>query len=583
MSGAIAMASSVQGPTVGPGKRTAGRDSGGWLFGPSSDLILGCGLGSMAVMAVQSVAGDGLARFVPGGLLVLLFSLPHYGATLVRVYEEKVERLRYAFFAVWSTAALAALFASGLHWLPLGSIVLTLYITWSPWHYTGQNYGIALMLFGRRSVRVAAPVKRWIHASFVLSYGLTFTAIHAAAPEGTYAPVSYGDTVFELLPIGIPRALSTALVVLLGAGYLGSLVGAVVGLRRAAGWRRIAPGLLLLATQSLWFAIPVFVRHFALAGPSSVFASVYTAYGFLWIAGYHAVQYLWITTYYGSKTSAALRTPASPLRRRARFLTKAALAGYAVWTVPALLFAPGLFGQLPYDSGLALMVAAVVNLHHFILDGAVWKLRDGRVARVLLRTRAPAEPSPVGPGGAGAPWLRRCLQGLGAVCIVYGAVAFWAGDRGFSTSISRGDLRSARVALDRMAALGRDSPNRRIQLGRRLAGAGDPAGALRQIQQGLDLHPSFAGYQSLAQLHAQERRWRLAATAYDSALARQPDNAVMLYRAGLSWLEAGDAERAVALLTRAADLAPDQKLFGLSLARARRLAAAGGPDGQAGD
>ena len=53
--------------------------------------------------------------------------------------------------------------------------------------------------------------------------------------------------------------------------------------------------------------------------------------------------------------------------------------------MPALVFAPQVLGGLPYDLGLGLMVASAVNLHHFVLDGAIWKLRNTRVAGVLLR------------------------------------------------------------------------------------------------------------------------------------------------------------------------------------------------------
>ena len=34
-----------------------------------------------------------------------------------------------------------------------------------------------------------------------------------------------------------------------------------------------------------------------------------------------------------------------------------------------------------------LIFTALVNIHHFILDGAIWKLREGRVASVLLASR----------------------------------------------------------------------------------------------------------------------------------------------------------------------------------------------------
>ena len=34
-----------------------------------------------------------------------------------------------------------------------------------------------------------------------------------------------------------------------------------------------------------------------------------------------------------------------------------------------------------------LIFTALVNIHHFILDGAIWKLRDGRIASLLLNSR----------------------------------------------------------------------------------------------------------------------------------------------------------------------------------------------------
>jgi hypothetical protein len=526
----------------------------------------------MAVMLLQAgVAEATLARFAPGALLVLLFSLPHYGATLVRVYEDPTDRHKYRVFAVGATVLIVAAFVGSLYGHLFGSLLLTVYLTWSPWHYTGQNYGIALMLAARRGVRVSPRTKRFVYASFISSYLLTFLAVHSARTEGSYAPVSYEGTVYELLPIGIPLAWMGVAIAAVGTAYLIATSAAIAGLVRSGGLRAASPALVLMATQAMWFSVPVPVRHFELASETSVFRSIYTAYGFLWIAGYHAVQYLWITTYYGTQSEAAVRAQPSALRRRATFLAKATLAGYAVWTVPALLFAPGALGRLPYDSGLALMVAAVVNLHHFILDGAVWKLRDGRVARVLLRAdpgRDAVAPAPGIP--AGRPWLRRTLQGVGAACVLYGVFTFYGGDFGFSESLSRGDVASARRAIDSLAWLGRDGPARHTELGRRLAREGDFEGARRALERSLELTPTARGYESLGLLHEQGRQWQLAATAYDSALALEPEDASTLFRAGRAWLESGRPERAVPLLERAAGLAPDEKLISLQLSRARR-------------
>src|SRR5690606_34681997 len=118
-----------------------------WLFGPAPDLLLGCGVAYAGVFALLALRGPELRALVPMGLVPLVYlvtSAPHYGATLLRVYERREDGRGYALFAVWATLALAGLFVAGLHSVALGSLILTLYLTWSPWHYSGQNYGIAV-------------------------------------------------------------------------------------------------------------------------------------------------------------------------------------------------------------------------------------------------------------------------------------------------------------------------------------------------------------------------------------------------------------------------------------------------------
>ena len=545
----------------------------GWLYGPGTDLVLGCGLGSMAVMALQAGVGqNALAGWVPGALIILVFAVPHYGATLIRVYEDPSDRARYRVFSLWLTLVVAAAFVASLHLHLLGSLLLTIYLTWSPWHYSGQNYGVALMLAARGGVNIDPRSKRWVHLSFVTSFALTVFAIHSGQPEGSYAPVSYGGTVFRLIPVGVPHAVTSVCIVAVGAVYLLVTGLAVRGLARPAGLRAAAPALVLLATQALWFAVPVPIRHWELAGPDSVLRHVYTPYGFLWIAGAHALQYLWITTYYATESSPAVAAQPVAWRRRLLFLGKCALMGYAVWTLPALAFAPGLLGPLPHESGMAVMVAAMVNVHHFILDGAVWKLRDGRVARVLLRAAPSAGDSPEPVGPPRTPWLRHALQVAGAGCVLYGAFLFWADDLGFSRAMSRGDVAGAGQAVERLAWLGRDGPGRRTELGRRLAREGDVDGARGQFERSLALAPTARGYQSLGLLEEQQGAWQRAANAYDSALSIGPEDASLLFRAGRAWLESGDPERAVPLLERAGHLAQDDRRIRPLLAQARRRA-----------
>jgi tetratricopeptide (TPR) repeat protein len=527
------------------------------------DLFVGCGLASIGVLAAQGLAGPLIHGVVPGALLVLGFSLPHYGATLVRVYESAGDRSRYAFFAVYTSIALAVLFVVGLHSVLVGSLILTVYLTWSPWHYTGQNYGIVLMMLGRRGVSVAPLEKRLIHASFVLCFAITFLAIHGAGRSGNYAPASYDNTVYHLIPLGIPAVVAEPLLWLVGAGYVVCLVGALVPLFRRASLASLGPALLLMATQALWFSVPVALKS-SWPGPDSpALHSMYGAYGFLWIAAAHAAQYLWITTYYATSSDSNDR----PLR----FLLRSAMAGFAIWTLPALLFAPGLLGRLPHESGLALMVASMVNLHHFILDGAIWKLRDGRLARILMpRSELTPGTEPIEPVGSGRHWLRPVLQGLGVVCILYGLVTLYEEEFGFDRALERGDVARARQAVERFEWLGRDGPTRRLRLAARYAGLGELQPAERELRRSIDLHPSFEAWQTLARVAEQQQDWPAAEEAYEEALRLRPDDPTATYRLGALWLEMGRPDLALPQLERALELAPRQGAIRASLLRAER-------------
>src|SRR5262245_29554247 len=116
----------------------------GWLVGPLPDLFLGCGLGYVVLVAAVAVLNPDMAAlqgWMP--LVILVTGVPHYGATLLRAYSTAEARRRYAFHAVHLTALLWALFVAAVYQPALASLLITLYLTWSPWHYAGQNYGLA--------------------------------------------------------------------------------------------------------------------------------------------------------------------------------------------------------------------------------------------------------------------------------------------------------------------------------------------------------------------------------------------------------------------------------------------------------
>jgi hypothetical protein len=501
-----------------------------WLFGPARDLLLGCGLLYVVAFAAMSVAGDAVRGALPLGLAILpitFLSLPHYGATLLRAYGTADDRRRYRFFTVWTTAALLALFAWSVRDVRVGSLFATVYITWSPWHYAGQNFGVGMMFLRRRGVDVTSAARRLVWWSFALSYGLTFLALHGAARGVSYAPDEFEATALEFLPLGIPYGVQSAAMAVVGTAYVVVTISAFALLARGRRARDLVPLACLVVAQALWFSVPVLARHADRLGGIDPFGAEHAHYVFIWIASSHAIQYLWITSYYAARHGGA--------RRHARFLAGSLLAGAAAWTLPALVFAPGALGRLPYDYGLALVVSALVNLHHFVLDGAIWKLRDGRIARILLGD--PAE------GPRETPRVRPALAwtaaAAGALCLAVTLYAGFETEHGFNAALERGDVARADASMRRLGWIGRDGSEMRLRLAEKAATLGDETTATREYRESIRRWPTAWAWIGLGRLDARREDWKRASAAFDEALALEPEHAVALLYSGIVALEEG--------------------------------------------
>jgi hypothetical protein len=330
---------------------------------------------------------------------------------------------------------------AGLHWALLGSLLLTAYATWSPWHFSGQNYGLSLMLMGRRGVAVDPLTKRLLYVSFLLSFALTALLLHTEAGAIALAPIPAAISgQYRFLSLGLPDGFSSVAFPLAGAAYVGVVGLAAVRLLRRGRARDLAPAGALVATQILWFSFPALLRYL------DAFTTQNIAFGAFGVSIAHSVQYLWVTSYYAANSGRRERVPA--------FLGRTLLAGSAVVLLPALLFAPELLGTVPFHAGLGILLFSVVNLHHFLLDGAIWKLRDGPVARVLLRS--PDEAASDSSGAADTPgaWRTAFLAG-GA--LAFGIAVFYdlEVEFGIQRALAGGDLTRAEAATDRLRWIGR--------------------------------------------------------------------------------------------------------------------------------
>lgn len=206
-----------------------------------------------------------------------------------------------------------------------------------------------------------------------------------------------------------------------------------------------------------------------------------------------------------------------------------------------------------------------MNLHHFVLDGAIWKLRSGRIARVLLRPRE-------APASTGAPrhsWLGRGVWATGAACLGIVLLAHFEQEAA-RRAIASGDLARARTAAKRLDWIGRDGPALHVTLGSALERSGQSYAALVEYQQAIALHPTVGAWHALGSFHARQGRWNEAAAAYEAALGINPDEKTVLHHLGVASLELGRPERARQAFARAAELDPGRKIHRIMLERAER-------------
>ena len=232
-----------------------------------------------------------------------------------------------------------------------------------------------------------------------------------------------------------------------------------------------------MLTQSLWFSIPALVNNL-----SGVPLIATLPFSLVWVSVAHSAQYLWVTAYYERRSR--------PGNSSGGFLWRCLLTGSALVVVPSLLLSSPLLGSVAWDAGLAIVLFSVVNLHHFLLDGAIWKLRDGRVARALLQTE-PVEAEPLGPSRP-PDWRRWLLVPIGVVSLLVGMHEIL--DVELNYSRAGADADRARAALDRLRWTGRDSPSSRLVVAQVFYSQRRFGEAKAEVRRSLELRPTLEAW-----------------------------------------------------------------------------------------
>ena len=280
---------------------------------------------------------------------VLLATSTHFAASTVRLYSRPVYYREFSFLAfAFPAVTMAGLVACLLFPGSLGRYLQVIYLTWAPFHYAKQIYGLSLMYSFRSGFKLHAGDKRLIYGVCMLPF---WFALFSGSPHmgaGWLLPTEFVRDVPGLLTAltGLKNALMVA--VFAAPIYLYWKIWSAKG--------GILPliVLLMMLSNGLWWTVLNFDEAFVLATIG------------------HGIQYLAITLIYHVREQ--VNKPGNrhgPAYHAVSFYMKCLVLGYALFSCWPWVFVWAGFGV----AQSMLLVIAVINIHHFVVDAYIWRLR----------------------------------------------------------------------------------------------------------------------------------------------------------------------------------------------------------------
>ncbi len=340
------------------------RRSAYFINAPVDLLLIGGGsLIAYVGFRVFGASGGTYRSAQIAALLVWICNWPHFSATSHRLYRSRATISQYPLTALATPALMLCAVAAAFAWpLTAAPALVKLFLLWSPYHFSGQTLGIGL-LYARRSGFEIRPLERRALAGFIFG---TFAVQTARAETGSSGSNFYGVWYPTL---GLPGWVSSVLLVGMWACAALFVLQLAWRYRRE---RRIVPWIVVLpaVTQYVWFAATP-------AGGFSVF-----------VPFFHSLQYLLIAWAVNLKERLG-----EDARIPSRWFVWSASARWALlnvcggavlfWVLPRVGATAG--ANLAFST--AVMLSAV-QIHHFFVDGVIWKLKNPRVHSPLSTSLA---------------------------------------------------------------------------------------------------------------------------------------------------------------------------------------------------
>lgn len=293
-------------------------------------------------------------------VLVWVVNWPHFSATNYRLYHSPQNIAQYPFtsFAI-PVILLAATGASFAFPDAVAPFFVKLFLIWSPYHFSGQSVGISL-IYARRAGFAVGRAERLALSGFIFGTYIYMTArSEAGLGDGSYHDVRVP---FLGIPTWFPEVMEKGM-------YACGAALAILVVRWCVVNRRLLPPIVLLpaVTQFVWFV------------PGN---SIGTFNEF--VPMFHSLQYLLIAWSMQLKEkmdeNGIAPSRGYVLGESARWFFINVAGGAVLFYILPQLAA---WGGLPIQFATPVILSAV-QIHHFFVDGVIWKLKNPKVSSPLL-------------------------------------------------------------------------------------------------------------------------------------------------------------------------------------------------------
>jgi len=295
-----------------------------------------------------------------GVFLSWIINWPHFSMSTYRLYQSKSNIQQYPVTAYFIPfLVIGGVFLSFSYPLLVAPIFVKLFILWSPYHFSGQTIGITFIYAMRSGMKLDALERKVIIVFVYFTFFVSTIRAEVSRDGYDYYGITYAS-------FGVPQWMATLAEYCLWAALV--LFGLMI-VRWSVRNRKVMPIIIILpaATQYFWFVQSVYMPSFQEFVPLL-----------------HSLQYMLIAWGIQLKEKMDVKkiTPSKPyvLAETSRWFMINFIGGAILF-----YFLPKVGGALGYSSLFSMGVMfAAVQIHHFFVDGVIWKLKNNSVAHPLM-------------------------------------------------------------------------------------------------------------------------------------------------------------------------------------------------------